>query len=133
MGVFRMVRPEYEQIVATVEPPNPDMDPAEITLRFRYLDRHEREEFVASLAVSAEKGKRTSDMGAAGDLLIGWDGIEDEDGHAVEYSSEALVAVYAYPHVARAITEAVKDFLFGVPVRRKKNSPRSAGNGRLDA
>ena len=37
MGVFRMVRPEYEQVVATVEPLNPYMDPVETTLRFRYL------------------------------------------------------------------------------------------------
>ena len=50
------MRPEYEQVVATVEPLNPHMDPVETTLRFRYLDRHEREEFVASLAKSAENG-----------------------------------------------------------------------------
>ena len=128
MGAFRLVRPEYEQIVATVEPPNPDMDPAEIVLRFRYLDRHEREEFMAALP-----GQRKMDVDIAQDLLTGWEGIEDEDGRAVGYSAEALVAVYAYPHVVRAITGAVKDFLFGVPVRRKKSSPTSAGNGRLDA
>lgn len=128
MGAFRLVRPEYEQIVATVEPPNPDMDPAEIVLRFRYLDRHEREALVASLP-----GQRKQDADIAGDLLIGWEGIESEDGRAVAYCPETLTAVYAYPHVARAITGAVKDFLFGVSVRRKKSSPTSAGNGRLDA
>ena len=130
MSAFRLVRPEYEQIVVAVEPPNPDLDPGEIALRFRYLDRGEREALLTSLGDQGRDGKRRSDLDVAADLLIGWDGVVDGDGRPMEYCPEALVLAYSHPHVARAITEAIRDFLFGAQVRRKKNSPTSAGNGR---
>ena len=130
MSVFRLRRPEYEEIVATVEAVNSDLGPGEVTLRFRYLDGPERESLVTSLGDQSRDGKRRSDLDIARDLLLGWEGVEYEDRGPMEYSDKALVLMYSHPHVARAITEAIKDFLFGVAVRRKKNSPARAGNGR---
>ena len=130
MSVFRLVRPEYEEIVVTVEPPNSDLDPGEITLKFRYLDRSEREAVIADLDRQRREGKRREDVDVAGDLLLGWDGVVDGDGGPMEYCPATLALMYSHPHVARAITETLKDFLFGAPVRRKKNSPPPAGNGR---
>ena len=130
MSVFKLVRPEYEEIVVTVEAPNPDLDPGEINLKFRYLDRAGREAVIADLDRRRREGERREDVDVAGDLLLGWDGVVDGDGAPMKYCPESLVLMYSHPHVARAITEALKDFLFGAPVRRKKSSPTLAGNGR---
>ena len=126
---YRLVRPEYEQAAVTVEPPNPDLDPGEITLRFRYLDRAEREALLTSLREQAAAGERRSDLDVAGDLIVGWDGVEDGDGGPVIYCQEALALAYTHPHVARAISGGIRDYLFGLPTTRKKSSPTSAGSG----
>lgn len=129
MSDYRLVRPEYEQVVVMVESPTPDVADGEISLRLRYLDRGERDEILTSLREQAAAGARRSDLDVAADLIVGWDGVRDADGGPLTYCPETLVLAYTHPHVARAISAGIRDFLIGLPVRRKKSSPTSAGSG----
>lgn len=128
-SLYRLVRPEYEQVVVSVESPSPDLPDGEIVLRIRYLDRGEREQVITSLREQAEAGTRRSDLEVAADLILDWDGIADGDGGPLAYCPEALVLAYSHPHVARAISTGIRDYLWALPIARKKSSPTSAGSG----
>ena len=65
-----------------------------------------------------EDASGVSDVSIADEVLVGWDGIDDDDGNPVKFSQSSLQQLVDVPMVATAIATAYFDSLSGA---KRKN------------
>ncbi|MCK7458501.1 hypothetical protein [Idiomarina aminovorans] len=78
--------------------------PQEFTAKFQVMkheDYRERTE------------KRSDDLELLKDVVIGWDGVEDESGNDVPFSEAALVEMCEYTFVRTAFLRTYNELMFG--------------------
>jgi hypothetical protein len=56
---------------------------------------------------------RSDDLGLLKSVVIGWDGVEDENGNDVPFSEEALAQMCEYTFVRTAFLRAYNELMFG--------------------
>ncbi len=80
--MFRLVKPETITLSVKLSPPG---GPAgEIRITMRYLGRDERVEYQQRIAE-----ENLYDQDIVDDLLVGWAGLADEQGQALDFSDES--------------------------------------------
>ena len=52
-----------------------------------------------------------------GEIIEGWEGIKDEDGDEIEYSSESCDQLFDDPYVLRAVVSAYTESLLGAQAK----------------
>lgn len=78
--------------------------PQEFTAKFlimKHEDYRERTE------------KRSDDLELLKEVVVGWDGVEDESGNDIPFSEEALVELCEYTFVRTALLRAYNELMFG--------------------
>lgn len=118
---FRLVRPQTVQVPASFAPP--DGEAGKITLHLRYLSVSERRALIERLQ---DEGDPPTDAGLASEVVVGWAGLADEHGAEMAFSAAALDEVMDVPYVAKGVTDALIEHLFG---ERGKNFAPPVGNG----
>lgn len=56
---------------------------------------------------------RSDDLGLLKSVVIGWDGVEDENGNDVPFSEEALAQMCEYTFVRTAFLRTYNELMFG--------------------
>ncbi len=122
---FKLVLPETIDVTADVHPPDGSgAEAGQIKLKLRYLSLPERRELIAELQSSTDE--KTTDAGLAARLVVGWDGLQDEDGEPIPWGASSLASAMEIPYFHDAVRNAIAEHLYGA---RAKNFFAPDGNG----
>jgi len=119
--IFKLVKPDVVKVPVEVTPP--EGKTAKIKLSVRYLSVTE----IKELLVELTEDDSIQDADMAQRLLVGWEGIADEEGDPIPFSASALEDAMDIPYFHDAVAEALLDHLIR---GRGKNFAPPASNGR---
>lgn len=68
--------------------------------------------------IDVQNGDPTAEQTLLDDVLVGWDGVGDEDGNPLDFTPENRRALLQVPYVRTAVIEA---FFEGIGGRKRKN------------
>ena len=75
--------------------------------------KHERHTFDAEFMGEQIENNEITEADLVSEVLLGWDGINDEDGNPIKYSQKALSLVIDVPMLATSISKAFFDSIAG--------------------
>lgn len=111
MKVIR--NPKFKAAVIVQEPSDSGQSEQRFTARFQALTRSETEAFDQTTAAGSDDFLRA--------VLLGWDGLKDEDGTPFEFTPANLDLLLDLPHVRIALFRAYWDTTSGVRAAKRGN------------
>lgn len=105
--------PEFRAPVKVLVPSDGGQKESQFTARFRALTRSEESAFNAMSAESTDDFLRS--------VVIGWEGLKQEDGSVFEFSDENLNTLLDLNYIRTALAMAYTSSVSGVKAARRGN------------
>ncbi len=105
--------PEFKTAVKVMVPTDRGQVEHTFTARFRALTRSEESVFDALSAASTDDFLRR--------IVVGWEGLQDEEGDTLEFSDEALNTLIDLHYVRQAIIVSYTSMISGSKAPRRGN------------
>jgi hypothetical protein len=105
--------PEFSAQVKVLVPTDRGQVEHSFTARFRALTRSEEAGYNAFDAASTDDFLRK--------IVVGWDGLQDEDGKPLEFSDEAVSTLIDLHYVRMAIVQAYTTMISGAKNPKRGN------------
>jgi hypothetical protein len=80
---------------------------------FKYLDQDQ----IDKVFDNASNGRDNGDLAAEG--LIGWDGVNDQDGNVLEFNEDNKAMLLRIPYIRSAVVSTFVESIYGNGGRRK--------------
>lgn len=105
--------PEFKALVKVMVPTDRGQVEHSFTARFRALTRSEEAQYDALNAASTDDFLRR--------VVVGWEGLQDENGEVLEFSDEALNTLIDLHYIRMGIVQAYTSMISGVKAARRGN------------
>lgn len=99
-----------------------------LNVAFKGRYRCPQQDEARQLIEDAEARTKTDDD-VVNALLMGWEGVKDNNDEPIDFDEESVKAALNYPPYRSALVEGAMQILFGKEILRQKNSRTPGGRG----